>query len=190
MIWIGNFLLVLVVEYVQNIPFIVGIVLGLAAIKRGLGWWKGLLSMVLGSFICAAVITGTEWIKVMGTTRTAGPPDWASVLRNGVIFAVACGLLLGYILLTDRLKKPFVADLVFGVVLGALVAVVEAMNVPVFLVLLHALGFAASGSCLVTLIRRSAGASSGRALLAWIGVITLVMSVLIVAFDYAPFVRG
>lgn len=187
--WIANLTWVLIMEYLQNAPFIAGFVLGLAGIKRGLAWWKGLLSMIAGSFACAAVISGTDWIKVMATTRTTSPPDLANALRIGCIFAVACGILLAYIVLTNRLKKPYVADLIFGVVVCVIVAVVEARNNPAFLVRLHALGFATSGSFLITLIRRSADAPSWRALLAWMGFITLVMSVLIVVFDYAPFVR-
>ena len=190
MTWIVNFLHVLTIEYLQNVLFVVGLVLGLAGIKRGYAWWKCLLVMIGGSFSCAAVISALDEIKVMATTRTSGPPTLAGVLFMGVIFSVGCGLLLAYIALTDRLKRTYAADAAFGVLLGSVSAVIEAGNIPPLLVLLHALGFAAAGGCLVAILRRVADASSRRALLASMGLVNLLMSVLISIFDYAPFVRG
>ncbi len=188
--WILNFLWVLVVEFIQNLPCIVGIVTGLSTIKRGLAWWKGSLMCLVGSYACAVVISSTDWIKVMATTRIANQPNLLRMLVNGTIFAVACILLVAYFILTSKLKTPSLADVVFGLVLCGAVAIIQAKDFPPLLLALHALGFAAVGSSLVTLIRRSAEAAPGRRMAAWVGWLTLAMSILIVFFDYMPFLRS
>jgi hypothetical protein len=188
--WALNFLLVLTVEYIQNLPMIIGVVFGLAGMKRSLAWWKCSLFFLGGSFVSAAIISSTEWIKVLGTTRTANPPDLLNMLKMGIIFSVGCGIMVVYFFLTSRLKKPFLADVVFGVLIGAATAVAEAGYLPVSLVILHALGFAAAGGSLVALFRHSAAIAPRRKMLTWIAWITLLMTILIVLFDYVPFIRS
>lgn len=190
MTWFLNFLLVLTIEYIQNLPMIIGVVAGLAGMKNRLAWWKWALWFVGGSYVSAAVITGTDWIKVMGTTRTTNPPDMLNALRNGSIFAVGCAILVVYYLLTAKLKKPYLADAVFGILIGAATAVAEAGYLPLGLVVLHALGFAAAGGSLVALFRYSSDVAPGRKQIIQIGLITLLMTVLIVLFDYLPFIKG
>ncbi len=190
MTWLLNFLLVMSVEYTQNLPTIIGIVLGLSALKRGLAWWKSLLFFAGGSFLSAFLITGTEWIKVMGTTRTAEPPSLSAALFMGVLFTVGCLVIVLYFRLTDRLKRTYLADILFGVSLVALTAVVESFSAPPELVVLHALGFAAAGSVLIILFRRSADLKPGRAMAAPIALLTLLMTLLIVLFDYLPFIKS
>lgn len=186
-----NFLWVLGVEYLQNLPCILGIVFAWAGFKRGLIWWKWVLMLLAGNFGCAVLIVGMDWIKLLATTLTAGSQDVASILRMGTIFSVATGLLLIYFTLTAKLRKSFWADAIFGVIVGVLVAVAETLgNIAPFLIFMHALGFAAAAASLVTLIRRSADAASNREMLIRVGLITLVMSMLIVIFDYVPHLRG
>ncbi len=188
--WILNFLWVLVVEYIQNVPLMVSIVAGLYIIKKGWPWWEWSLICVGGSFACAVVISSTEWIKIKATTRTANQPNPLRMLRMGIIFSVACGLLVVYFSLTSSLKKPSLADIVFGLLVGAATAIVQARKMPLGLVALHALGFAVAGGSLVALIRHSMEVAPGWQMLAWIGWLTLVMSLWIVLFDYVPFLRS
>jgi hypothetical protein len=188
--WILNFLWVLVVEYIQNIPFMVGIVAGLSGIRRGLPWWEWSPMFVGGSFASAVLISSMDWIKVMATTRTAKHPNLLRMLRMGIIFSVACGLLVVYFILTSPLEKSSLADVVFGILIGAATAIVQARNnFPPRLVALHALGFAVTGGSMVALIRWSAEVAPGWQMLAWVGWLTLMMSILIVLFDYVPFLR-
>ncbi len=189
MIWLLNFLLVLTIEYIQNIPIIIGIVLGLSAIKRGLAWWKVFLFFAGGSFVSALVITATDWIKVRGTTRTTELPSLAGALYMGVLFFLGCGVMALYFWLTGKLKRPYLADILFGFSLGALTAVLEVPYLPPGLVLLHALGFAAAGSAVTSLLRRSSGDRPGRKRTGHMLLITLVMTLLIMLFDYLPFIR-
>ena len=186
-----NFLWVLGVEYFQNLPCILGIVFAWAGFKSGLVWWKWLLILLIGNFGCAILIVAMDRIKLLPTTLTSGSQDLANIIRMGTIFSVASGLLLLYFALTTKLRKPFWADVVFGVIVAVLIAVVETLgNFAPSVILMHALGFAAAGACLVTLIRRSADLPPGRDRLIRVGLITLVMSVLIVIFDYLPHLRG
>ena len=185
-----NFLWVLVVEYIQNFPFILGFIFAWASLKRGLAWWKWLLMLLGGNYGCAIFIASMDWIKLSATTLTARSQDLTNIIRLGTIFTVGTGLLLVYFVLTTKFNKTFWADVVFGIVVGILVAVAEALgNVAPLQVTLHALGFAAAASSLVTLFRRSADVAPGRAMLVRVGLITLVMSILIVIFDYVPFLR-
>lgn len=188
--WILSFLWVLVVEYFQNIPFVVGLVAGSSGIKRGLPWWKWSLMYLSSSFVAAVAISSTDWIKVMATTRTTYQPDLLRMLRTGTIFSVGCGLLVIYFILTSRLKHPSLADVVFGLLIGAATAIVQAKGIPPALVALHALGFAIAGGSLIALVRHSGEVAPGRKMLAWIGWLTLMISVLIVFFDYLPFLRS
>lgn len=185
-----NFLWVLGVEYIQNLPFILGVVYAWSGFKRGMVWWKWSLILLLGSFGCAALIVSMDWIKLLPTTLTAESQDIANIIRPGVIFSIGTGLMLIYFALTTKLKKPFWADVIFGVIVGLLVAIAETLgNYASFLVIMHALGLATAAASLITLFRRSADVAPGRAMLTRIGSITLLMSVLIVIFDYAPHLR-
>lgn len=185
-----NFLWVLGVEYTQNLPFIIGIVYAWAGFKRGMAWWKWLLILLIGNFSCAALIVSMDWIKLLPTTLTTGSQDVASVIRLGVIFSIGTGLMLLYFALTTRLKRPLWADAVFGVVLALPVALAETQgNFASFLVIMHALGLATAAASLITLFRHSADVAQGREMLIRIGFVTLLMSVLIVIFDYAPHLR-
>jgi len=188
--WILNFLWVLVIEYIQNVPITVGFVVGISSIKRGLAWWKWSLMYVGGSFACAVAVSSTEWIKVMATTRTANQPNILRMLNMGAIFSIACGLLVAYFILTSQLKNPSLADVAFGLLIGMAVATIQARNISPALVTLHSLGFAAVGGSLVMFFRRSAEVAPGREMLTWVGWLTLAMSMLIVIFDYVPFLRS
>jgi hypothetical protein len=186
-----NFLWVLGVEYLQNLPFILGVVFAWTGFKRGLVWWKWVPMLLAGSFGCAVFTSSLDWIKLLATTLTARAQDVTNIIRLGTIFSVAAGLLMIYFMLTAKLRKPFWADVVFGVIVSVLVAVAETLgNIAPFLILMHALGFAAAAPSLVTLFRRSADVAPGREMLIRIGLITLVMSVFIVVFDYVPHLRG
>jgi hypothetical protein len=187
MTWTLNFLWVLAVECIQNTPFMVGVVTGLSSIRRGLDWWKWSLMCVGSSYASAVAISSTEWIKVMPTTRIANPPDLLRMLYMGTIFSVACAFLVVYFVLTWRLKKPFLSDVAFGILIGTTTAIVQARNLPPMLVALHALSFAVASGSFVALSRYSAEVAPGRKMIAWISGITLVISILIVLFDYVPF---
>jgi len=186
-----NFLWVLGVEYLQNLPFILCVVFAWGGIKRGWVWWKWLAILLVGNYGCAAIIVAADWIKLLGTTLQPGAQDVASVIRIGTVFAIGTGFLLGYFILTTKLKKPFWADVVFGIIAGILSAIAETLgSVAPFLIVMHALGFAAAAASMITLIRFSADAAQGRETFIRIGLITLVMSVWIVLFDYVPHLRG
>lgn len=188
--WLLNFVWVLVVEYIQNVPFMVGVVAGLSSLRRGVPWWEWSLMFVGGSFASAVLISSTEWLKVMATTRVAKRPNRFRMLRMGLIFSVACGLLVVYFILTSPLENPSLVDVAFGILIGAATAIVQARNsISPRLVALHALSFAVTGGSMVALIRWSAEVAPGWQMLAWISWLTLMMSILIVLFDYVPFLR-
>jgi hypothetical protein len=155
-----------------------------------MAWWKWSLMSVSGSFVCAIAISSTDWIKVMPTTRVAVLPDVFKMFRMGTIFSAVCGILMAYFILTSRLKKPYWADVVFGLLIGTATAIIQARNISLMLVVLHALGFAAAGGGVVALLRLSADIAPGRKMLIWIGLLTLLMSLLITLFDYVPFLNS
>ncbi|MCC6260465.1 MAG: hypothetical protein IT311_06345 [Anaerolineales bacterium] len=187
--WILKFSWVLLIEYIQNLPIILGIVFSLAKLKQGWAWWKSLLMMIGSSFLCAFIISATEPLKIIPTTLEARPFDAPTVGSSGIIFSIACALLLAYILFTGKLKKPYLADWIFGALVGGGIALSEALNhFPLLLVALHAAGFMLASGCLVTLIRYAADSATPKALLTKVGLITLLMTVLIAIFDYAPFI--
>lgn len=193
--WILSLLWVFVIEYIQNAPFIIGLVLGLVGIKRGLARWKGFLIMVAGSFVCAGLIVGTDWIKVMATTHAPDLVTLFDVLYMGVMFSAVCGILLIYYSLTSKVKNPLWADIVFGITLGALGGFAEAGDINIIfthtlVVVLHMLGFALAAGSLVTLLRYSAQAESGKALFGKINLAIFVMTLSIALFDYFPFLEG
>lgn len=105
MSWFLNFLLVLVIEYAQNIPIIIGIFSGLSGIKHGQPWWKIFLLFVGGSFVSAAVITATDWVKVMDTTRTTALSFIGVALRTGISKDNLLTLALCYTLSYDNTPR-------------------------------------------------------------------------------------
>ncbi|MCC7119686.1 MAG: hypothetical protein IT310_14270 [Anaerolineales bacterium] len=189
--WVLKFSWVLLIEYIQNLPIIWGIIFSLAKLKQGWSWRQSLLVMLGSSFLCALIITSTEPLKILPTTLEPRPFTVATFLFSGVVFFIACALLLIYMIFTRPLKKPYLADIIFGVLVGGGIAISEALNAfPLLLVMLHAAGFVLASGSLVTLIRYAADSASQKALLTKIGLITLLMTVLIAIFDYAPFISA
>src|SRR5512147_2397104 len=113
-----NFLWVLGVEYIQNLPFMLGLIYAWAGFKGGTVWWKCLLILLISNFVCAALIVGMDRIKFLPTTLTTQSQGVADVIRMGIIFSVVTGLLVIYFALTAKLRKPFWADIVFGVIVA------------------------------------------------------------------------
>lgn len=167
------------VEYLQNLPIILGLMLALQAE----GWPGSLLALALGALGTAGTIAMTERFKLQKTT----PERPADLLVNAATFFVGSALYVAYFrLVRSGIPQPLLADVLLGLILGLLIGVVQGLGVGepgVFSRgdLLHTLGFMGAGCVLSVIIGLIASWGMPVAAAA---LLCVLMTLIIVRMDY------
>lgn len=169
------------VEYLQNYPVLLGLMVALSAAD----WATRLLSIALGSAVTAATIALTERIK-LGKTERERPADLSA---NALSFFAGQAVYLGYYFAL-RTQIPdaataLAADALIGLALGVLGGLAQAISVDERRLnraaIMHSIGLALAAAAVLALIGALAGRITpplGAALLC------VPMTLIIVRLDY------
>ncbi len=167
------------VEYIQNLPILVGLMIALQV----LGWLESVAVLALGAAGTAGTIALTERVKLQKTM----PERPADLLVNAVTFFAGTVFYVGYFrLLRNSFPYPVVADMGLGLGLGLMIGIVQGFGVGqpgVFSRddLLHTVGFMGVGSVLCVIIGVIAGWKTP---LAAAMLLCIPMTLIIVRMDY------
>jgi hypothetical protein len=165
-------------EYLQNLPFLAGLMFALHASE----WPPRLLWMALGALGTALTIALTERLK-LAKAESERPVD---MLANAIsFFAGQLLFLLYFSVVRADLSWPLLADCTLGFVLGALIGIAQALSVDERRLnreaLAHTLGLALSSACVMLII----GILSGEvAPLLAAALVCVPMTLIIVRLDY------
>lgn len=146
------------IEYLQNLPILLGLMLALADPD----WAVRLLWVVLGSAASAGTIMLTEQIKLRGLTNRSDSGQSLDVLANTGAFLVGQLLYVAYyVLMRPGFEQPFIGDFGVGLILGGLVGLAQAVLVDTRRIdgqaLLHATALALAAGCVLLLVGAAAG---------------------------------
>jgi hypothetical protein len=175
---------ILTVEYLQNLPILVGLMLAL----KTPNWGLSLVSVALGAFGTALTIHLTERIKLRD--QVSGNPT--PLLVNAITFLVGSGIYLVYFrLVRSAVPFPVLADVILGGGLGLLMGLAQGYGRGVGRLdrddWMHIIGLLLAGAALCIII--GFAADSWPPLVAAL-ILCVIMTLIIVRLDYWELITG
>jgi len=174
---------------VQDLPVFIGFFTAIRVRRRGQA--GSLAYLIVGTALTAVMSVLTEQYKVGNLLRLLPPPTLTNVVR-WFLMDMAFALPAFFYCSTDEWWSNWRTDIVLGVVLGALYAVVQIFSAPslsldVFQIPMHLMTMAVAGIVFLLGVRRLRDMRSWPLALLGMAACTAVCEAIVAVLDYQVF---